>query len=85
MNVDFAPDVQVLVQQAIASGRLNRAEDAVQEALSMWAEQERRKAQNRTADLAKSQAAVARIRELRKGVTLPEGVTIRDLINEGRA
>jgi prevent-host-death family protein len=29
-------------------------------------------------------AAVARIRSIRKGVRLPEGVTVRDLIDEGR-
>lgn len=32
-----------------------------------------------------AQAAVARILELRKGNLLPEGVSIRDLIHEGRA
>jgi predicted transcriptional regulator len=32
----------------------------------------------------KGLAAAAQIRELRKGNILPEGVTIRDLINEGR-
>jgi Arc/MetJ-type ribon-helix-helix transcriptional regulator len=85
MNVDFPPDVQVLVQQAIASGRFHRPEDAVQEALSLWADQERRKTVTRGADLMNAQAAVARILELRKGNLLPEGVTIKDLINEGRA
>jgi hypothetical protein len=30
------------------------------------------------------EAAAARIRDLRKGVTLGPGLTIRDLINEGR-
>ena len=34
-------------------------------------------------DRARAQAAAARIRELRKGVTLG-GLTIRELINEGR-
>jgi prevent-host-death family protein len=29
-------------------------------------------------------AAVARIRAIRKGVRLPEGTTIKDLIDEGR-
>jgi len=55
MNVDFTPDVQVLVEQAIESGRLTRAEDAVQEALSLWAEQERRRAEKH----ARSPATVA--------------------------
>ena len=43
MNVDFTPDQQALVQQAINSGRLQRPEDAVQEALSLWVEQERKR------------------------------------------
>jgi hypothetical protein len=35
--------------------------------------------------LHRSQRAAERIRELRKGNILPEGVTIRDLIDQGRA
>jgi len=35
-------------------------------------------------DRARSLAAVQRIAELRKGVTLGEGITIRELIEEGR-
>jgi plasmid stability protein len=35
--------------------------------------------------LQRSERAAERIRELRKGNILPEGVTIRDLIDEGRA
>jgi Arc/MetJ-type ribon-helix-helix transcriptional regulator len=41
MNVDFTPDVERLIQQAIESGRLERPEDAVHEALSLWADRER--------------------------------------------
>jgi hypothetical protein len=33
----------------------------------------------------RSRSAADRIRELRKGNVLPEGVTIRNLIDEGRA
>jgi hypothetical protein len=33
----------------------------------------------------RSERAAERIRELRKGNILPEGVTVRDLIDEGRA
>jgi hypothetical protein len=33
----------------------------------------------------RSRSAADRIRELRKGNVLPEGITIRDLIDEGRA
>lgn len=85
MNVDFTPDQQPLVQQAIESGRIHRPEDAAQEAFSLWADQERRLAENRAVNHTKAREAVARLLELRKGNLLPEGVTIRDLIHEGRA
>ncbi|KKB12964.1 hypothetical protein VE25_04510 [Devosia geojensis] len=35
-------------------------------------------------DVAKARAAAARIRERRGGITLGPGLTIKDLINEGR-
>ena len=82
MNVDFTPEQQRFVQQAIASGRIHRPEDAAQEAFSLWVDRER--AKTRTPDTATAQAAVERIRELRKGNRLPEGVTHRDLIEAGR-
>jgi len=86
MNVDFTPEQQSFVRQAIESGRLRRPEDAAHEAFSLWVERERQRAKNRSAfDQANARAAVARIQELREGNILPEGVTIRDLINEGRA
>jgi hypothetical protein len=82
MNVDFTPEQRPFVQQAIQSGRINRPEDAALEAFALWVERERTKAQNR--DTTKAQAAADRIRELRKGNKLPEGVTIRDMIEAGR-
>jgi Arc/MetJ-type ribon-helix-helix transcriptional regulator len=44
MDVQFTPDQQALVRQAIETGRLHREEDAVQEALSLWEERERARA-----------------------------------------
>ncbi len=85
MNVDFAPDQQPLVQQAIESGRIRRPEDAAREAFSLWAEQERRQIEYRAINSTQAQDAVTRILESRKGNLLPEGVSIRDLIHEGRA
>jgi Arc/MetJ-type ribon-helix-helix transcriptional regulator len=41
MDVQFTPDQQEFVRQAIATGRLNREEDAIREALSLWEERER--------------------------------------------
>jgi len=41
MEVQFSPDQQAFVRQAIDSGRLRREEDAVKGALSLWEERER--------------------------------------------
>jgi putative addiction module CopG family antidote len=43
MEVQLTPDQEAFVRQAIESGRLQREEDAVKEALSLWEEQERRR------------------------------------------
>jgi putative addiction module CopG family antidote len=43
MNVELTPDQRAFVQRAIESGRLSREEDAVQEALALWEERERRR------------------------------------------
>jgi putative addiction module CopG family antidote len=59
MEVHLTPDQKAFVRQAIESGRLNREEDAVQEALSLWEERERTRAEILTAvDVA--EASVAR-------------------------
>ena len=43
MNVDLTPDQRAFVQKAIESGRFNREEEAVKEALALWEERERRR------------------------------------------
>jgi hypothetical protein len=43
MEVQFTPDQQALVSEAIASGRLHRPEEVMQEALTLWEERERRR------------------------------------------
>ena len=43
MDVQLTAGQQAFVRQAIESGRLERAEDAVKEALSLWEERERRR------------------------------------------
>jgi putative addiction module CopG family antidote len=45
MEVRLTPDQESFVRQAIESGRLQRAEDAVEEALSLWEERERKRAE----------------------------------------
>lgn len=42
-NVDLTPDQRALVKRAIESGRFSHEEEAVQEALALWEERERRR------------------------------------------
>jgi len=76
ITVDIKPEVQAeLARQAAARG------SAVEAYVSSLLEE----AVHRPAafDKNRAQSAAARIRELRKGVTLG-GLTIRELIDEGR-
>jgi Arc/MetJ-type ribon-helix-helix transcriptional regulator len=59
MEIDFTPDQQAFVREAIASGRLRRPEEAVQEALSLWEERERRRIEI-LASVDKAKASLAR-------------------------
>jgi Arc/MetJ-type ribon-helix-helix transcriptional regulator len=45
MEVQLTSDQKAFVRQAIQSGRLRREEDAVKEALSLWEERERTRAE----------------------------------------
>jgi putative addiction module CopG family antidote len=45
MEVRLTPDQEAFVRQAIEAGRFHRAEDAVEEALSLWEELERKRAE----------------------------------------
>jgi len=45
MEIQLTPDQKAFIREAIASGRLNREEDAVREALSLWEERERTRAE----------------------------------------
>lgn len=45
MEVQLTPDQKAFVSDAIRNGRLHREEDAVTEALSLWAERERLRAE----------------------------------------
>jgi len=45
MEVHLTPDQKAFVRQAIESGRFNREEEAVQEALSLWEQRERTRAE----------------------------------------
>jgi Arc/MetJ-type ribon-helix-helix transcriptional regulator len=59
MEFQLTPDQEAFVREAIASGRLLRKEDAVREALAMWEERERTRAEFLTT-LEESEASLAR-------------------------
>jgi Arc/MetJ-type ribon-helix-helix transcriptional regulator len=41
MEIQFTPDQEAFLRQAIKSGRIHHAEEAVQQALSLWEARER--------------------------------------------
>jgi putative addiction module CopG family antidote len=43
MNIELTPDQRAFVEKAIESGRFMREEEAVQEAMALWEERERRR------------------------------------------
>jgi len=43
MDIRLTPDQEAFIREAVASGRFERPEDAVQEALSLWESRERRR------------------------------------------
>jgi Arc/MetJ-type ribon-helix-helix transcriptional regulator len=45
MDVQLTPDQKAFARRAIESGRFHREEDAVQEALALWEERERQRAE----------------------------------------
>jgi Arc/MetJ-type ribon-helix-helix transcriptional regulator len=60
MEVQLTPDQKAFVRQAIQSGRLHREEDAaVKEALALWEERERTRAEILVA-VAEAEASLAR-------------------------
>jgi len=59
MNVDLTPDQRALVRRAIESGRFSHEEEAVQEALALWEERERRRLEILNA-LDEAEASLAR-------------------------
>jgi putative addiction module CopG family antidote len=59
MEVRLTPDQEAFVRRAIQAGRFDRAEDAVEEALSLWEERERKRAEF-LATLDDAKASIAR-------------------------
>jgi putative addiction module CopG family antidote len=59
MHVDLTPDQRAFVEKAIQNGRFSREEEAVQEALALWEERERRRLEV-VAMLGEADASLAR-------------------------
>jgi Arc/MetJ-type ribon-helix-helix transcriptional regulator len=72
MEVHLTPDQEAFIRQAIETGRLHRTEDAVQEAMSLWEERERRRLEIL---MAVDQAEVSLARGEGRTITSREEVT----------
>jgi hypothetical protein len=83
MEIYLPPDQEShLVALAARVGR--SPDEIVQEAVALWEERQAPRRSSPDAKRTPAEAA-ARILELRKGNILPDGETIKDLINYGRA
>jgi Arc/MetJ-type ribon-helix-helix transcriptional regulator len=82
MTIALTPKQEGILRDALRQGRFQSVDEALDEALRSLATP----ADTTTAPARLTPAeAAARIRELRKGNVLPEGMTIRAMIDEGRA
>lgn len=59
MEIHPTPDQETLIREAVAEGRFERPEDVVREALALWEERERARAEFR-ATLDEAEASLAR-------------------------
>ena len=78
MTIHLKPEQERILHDALSQGRFRSLEEALDQAIRSIADVE-------DSPPLTSRAAAEHIRELRKGNVLPAGVTIRDLIDEGRA
>jgi Arc/MetJ-type ribon-helix-helix transcriptional regulator len=76
MEIRPTPDQQAFIRDAIASGRLENAEDAGKEAMALWEERERRRAEILAA-VGKAKASIAQ----GKGRVITQE-SMRELANE---
>ena len=84
MEVHLTPDQEAFIRQAIESGRLHRKEEAVQEAMSLWEERERRRLEILTAvDLA--EASLARGEGRRVTTHAEAAQLVKDIKRRGMA
>jgi Arc/MetJ-type ribon-helix-helix transcriptional regulator len=83
MEVHLTPDQEEFVRQAIESERLQREEDALREAMSLWGERERRPAEILAA-VDEAEASLARGEG--RSITTHEELTelVEDIKRRGR-
>jgi Arc/MetJ-type ribon-helix-helix transcriptional regulator len=74
MTVNLKPETELLVREEIESGRFRSVDELIVESVRALRAQKRA--------MGDPQAAAARLRELRKGITLG-GLRIKDLAHEG--
>ncbi len=82
MTVNLKPETEELVQAELRSGHFRTVDEMIVEGVRA-----RREDQSLSSQAVRRTPAeaVAHIRQLRRGNRLPPGVTMKDLINEGRA
>ena len=82
MAINLKPETERLVQEELRNGHFHSVDEMIVEGVHSSREgiPLSREVKRKT-----PAEAVAHIRELRQGNRLPPGVTIKDLINEGRA
>jgi hypothetical protein len=82
MTINIKPETERLVQEELQSGHFRSVDEMIVEGVCA-----RREGKPLSRDVSRKTRAeaVAHIRELRQGNRLPAGMTIKDLINEGRA
>jgi len=93
LNVSLSPQLAKFVHSKVDSGLYASASEVVREALRWFADRNGGArpdvpmlldVQEQEIDREQAQAAVARLRRLRKGITLGPGLSIADLRDSGR-
>jgi Arc/MetJ-type ribon-helix-helix transcriptional regulator len=79
MTIELKLEHQRIVESAVQSGHYRSVDEFLDEAFAAWKTRDNQPKFDRE----KARAAADRIRELRKGVSL-QGLTIKNLLNEGR-
>ena len=82
MTIELKPETEQLVREELSSGHFRSVDEMIVEGARA-----RRESKPTSSDASRKTPAeaAAHIRQMRRGNRLPSGVTIKDLINEGRA